>query len=151
ARRKRTERGAERIELLDAHRFEIVAEGGLDRAFPARLHFQRRREARPRRESRAAQPFARLTGTIGERGCLQGLERGELRARRLAGAARPLEARLGGELCRAGRLHLPLRFGERMAVCLTLGTRLRLAGLELRELLGELARPEIGTFCRETC
>ena len=46
AHRQRRQHIGQRIELVDAQRFEIVAERGFDGALPAALHAELRREPR---------------------------------------------------------------------------------------------------------
>src|SRR5205823_8445486 len=74
------ERTRHLLEALDAYGLEIVAEDGLNGPLPAALDLECGREPRPRRESGAAQPLPGLSGMVGERRRLQGLERGELRS-----------------------------------------------------------------------
>ena len=132
----------ELLQPLDAHGLQVVTERGLDGALPARLHFEIRREPRPRGEARTAQPLGGLPRMIRERRRLQRLERGELAARRFARAARALEALLAAELRGAQRLHPRLRLGERARAPLARATRLGFLERQLAELRAALLRAE---------
>src|SRR5205823_7920452 len=122
--------------------FQVVAGRGPDRALPARLDFETRREPRPRGEARTAQPLGGLPRMIRERRRLQRLERGELAARRFARAARALETLLAAELRGAQRLHPRLRLGERARAPLARATRLGFLERQLAELRTAILRAE---------
>ena len=132
------ERTRHLLQALDAHGLEIVAEDGFDSPLPAALDLECGREPRPRRESGAAQPLPGLSGMVGERRRLQGLERGELGTRLLARRARLLQVLLGGQL--GGALCLQMRLGRRERRGELLGGSARLLFLQrqARQLLAAL-------------
>src|SRR5438874_163438 len=114
---------------------EIGAEAGFTGPSPAPLDLGGGREPRPRRQSGAAQPLPRLSGMVGERRRLQGLEGSEPGARLLARRACLLQVLLGGQLGGALRLQMRLRRRERRGELLGCSARLLFLQRQARELL----------------
>src|SRR5579863_182751 len=75
------QRRREVVEAVDTHGLEVVAERGLDRQLPTRLHLQRLSDACAAGEADLTQPFRRLAGACRQGGLLHGCERSALRSR----------------------------------------------------------------------